>query len=25
MPFRLHERRVFHSDGAAWRLEALYP
>jgi pyridoxamine 5'-phosphate oxidase len=25
MPFRLHERRVFHSDGAGWRLEALYP
>ena len=25
MPFRLHERRVFHCDGAAWRLEALYP
>ena len=25
MPFRLHERRVFHRDGAAWRLEALYP
>ncbi len=25
MPFRLHERRVFHADGAAWREEALYP
>jgi len=25
MPFRLHERRVFHRDGAAWRLEARYP
>ncbi|MFL1463827.1 pyridoxamine 5'-phosphate oxidase [Roseococcus sp. DSY-14] len=25
MPFRLHERRVFHRDGAAWREEALYP
>jgi pyridoxamine 5'-phosphate oxidase len=25
MPFRLHERRVFHRDGAGWRLEALYP
>ncbi len=26
MPFRLHERRVFHRDGeASWREEALYP
>lgn len=25
MPFRLHERRVFHRDGAAWRIEMLYP
>ena len=25
MPFRLHERRVFHRDGAGWRLEMLYP
>lgn len=25
MPFRLHERRVFHADGATWREEALYP
>ncbi len=25
MPFRLHERRVFHRDGEAWRLEMLYP
>ncbi len=25
MPFRLHERRVFHAEGAAWREEALYP
>jgi pyridoxamine 5'-phosphate oxidase len=25
MPFRLHERRVFHRDGAAWREEALFP
>ncbi len=25
MPFRLHERRVFHAAGAAWREEALYP
>ena len=25
MPFRLHERRVFHRDGEAWREEALYP
>jgi pyridoxamine 5'-phosphate oxidase len=25
MPFRLHERRVFHRDGEGWRLEALYP
>ncbi len=26
MPFRLHERRVFHrDDGAPWREEALYP
>jgi pyridoxamine 5'-phosphate oxidase len=25
MPFRLHERRVFHRDGAGWALEMLYP
>jgi pyridoxamine 5'-phosphate oxidase len=25
MPFRLHERRVFHRDGEAWRIETLYP
>ncbi|MBS7812163.1 pyridoxamine 5'-phosphate oxidase [Roseococcus pinisoli] len=25
MPFRLHERRVFHPEGEAWREEALYP
>jgi len=25
MPFRLHDRQVFHRDGAAWRIEALYP
>jgi len=25
MPFRLHERRVFHRDAEAWREEALYP
>jgi len=25
MPFRLHERRVFHRDGEAWREETLYP
>ena len=25
MPFRLHERRVFHRDGAGWTLEMLYP
>ena len=25
MPFRLHERRVFHAGGDAWREEALYP
>lgn len=25
MPFRLHERRVFHRDGAAWRVETLFP
>ncbi|NKC29796.1 pyridoxamine 5'-phosphate oxidase [Roseomonas sp. BU-1] len=25
MPFRLHERRVFHRDGAGWRIEMLYP
>jgi pyridoxamine 5'-phosphate oxidase len=26
MPFRLHERRVFHREGAeSWREEALYP
>jgi pyridoxamine 5'-phosphate oxidase len=25
MPFRLHERRVFHQSGAGWQLEMLYP
>ena len=25
MPFRLHDRQVFHRDGAGWRVEALYP
>lgn len=25
MPFRLHERRVFHREGEAWREETLYP
>jgi pyridoxamine 5'-phosphate oxidase len=25
MPFRLHERRVFHSAGAQWETEMLYP
>jgi pyridoxamine 5'-phosphate oxidase len=25
MPFRLHERRVFHREGEGWRLEMLYP
>ena len=25
MPFRLHERRVFHRTNAAWRLETLFP
>ena len=25
MPFRLHERRVFHRDGEGWRIEMLYP
>jgi pyridoxamine 5'-phosphate oxidase len=25
MPFRLHERRVFHRAGDAWRIETLYP
>jgi pyridoxamine 5'-phosphate oxidase len=25
MPFRLHERRVFHRDGEDWRIETLYP
>jgi pyridoxamine 5'-phosphate oxidase len=25
MPFRLHERRVFHRDAETWREEALYP
>lgn len=25
MPFRLHERRVFHREGAGWRVEMLYP
>ncbi|MFN3448125.1 MAG: pyridoxamine 5'-phosphate oxidase [Roseococcus sp.] len=25
MPFRLHERRVFHREGEGWREELLYP
>jgi len=25
MPFRLHERQVFHRAGDGWRIEALYP
>lgn len=25
MPFRLHDRQVFHWDGGGWRVEALYP
>ncbi len=25
MPFRLHERRVFHRETAGWRIEMLYP
>lgn len=25
MPFRLHERQVFHRAGEGWRIEALYP
>ncbi|TCZ63199.1 pyridoxamine 5'-phosphate oxidase [Roseicella aquatilis] len=25
MPFRLHDRQVFHRDGEGWRIEALYP
>lgn len=25
MPFRLHERRVFHRVGAGWEMEMLYP
>jgi pyridoxamine 5'-phosphate oxidase len=25
MPFRLHERRVFHRAGEAWAVEMLYP
>ncbi|MCC7284116.1 MAG: pyridoxamine 5'-phosphate oxidase [Acetobacteraceae bacterium] len=25
MPFRLHDRSVFHADGAGWRTEKLYP
>lgn len=25
MPFRLHDRQVFHRDGTGWRIEALYP
>ncbi len=25
MPFRLHDRQVFHREGEGWRIEALYP
>ena len=25
MPFRLHDRQVFHWAGGSWRIEALYP
>ena len=25
MPFRLHDRQVFHREGEGWRVEALYP
>jgi len=25
MPFRLHDRQVFHREGESWRIEALYP
>lgn len=25
MPFRLHERRVFHREDEGWRIETLYP
>jgi pyridoxamine 5'-phosphate oxidase len=25
MPFRLHDRQVFHRDGSGWRIVALYP
>jgi pyridoxamine 5'-phosphate oxidase len=25
MAFRLHDRQVFHREGEAWRIEALYP
>jgi pyridoxamine 5'-phosphate oxidase len=25
MPFRLHDRTVFHAEGAGWRTEKLYP
>jgi pyridoxamine 5'-phosphate oxidase len=25
MPFRLHDRQVFHRQGDGWRIEALYP
>jgi pyridoxamine 5'-phosphate oxidase len=25
MPFRLHERQVFHREGEAWRTETLFP
>jgi pyridoxamine 5'-phosphate oxidase len=25
MPFRLHDRTVFHADGTGWRTEKLYP
>jgi pyridoxamine 5'-phosphate oxidase len=24
-PFRLHDRLVYHRDGAGWRTERLYP
>jgi pyridoxamine 5'-phosphate oxidase len=25
MPFRLHDRQMFHREGEGWRIEALYP